>query len=179
MRLLCAVLILAAGAGLICWTVDRVPDGRADPSLSVLTLPVLPGMMRAAVEPALKAASLQIESQTASRLVAVSADHRFRLVVLCTSKGYVTSVTTVEVASEASARGREERTAKVVTGAGWQTMPSDIVNKRYVHGRYEVLVRRQFECDPIAPEEFLYSILELHDRQAEKLGASRLGQWWL
>lgn len=179
MRLLCAVLTLAAGAGFICWTVERIPDGRADPSLSVLALPVLPGMMQAAVEPALKAANLRIESKTALRLESVSADHRYRLVVLCTKNGYVASVASMEVTSEASAVEREARTAKAVAAAGWEIMPPDIVNKRYVHGRYEVLVRRQFECDPIAPEEFLYSILELHDRQAEKSDASRPGKWGL
>ena len=178
-RLLCAVLILTAGAGFIGWTVDRIPDGSADSRLSVLALPVLPGMTRGAVEPALKAVSLQITSTSASRLEAVSADHRLRLVVLFTTHGYVSSVTSVEVASEASAAQRERLTANALTGAGWQVRPPELVNQPYVLGRYEILVRRQFECDPITPEEFLYSIIELHDRQAEKSDVSRPKGWWL
>ena len=176
MRLFCAVLILAAGAGFIGWTVDRIPDGSTDARLSGLALPVLPGMTRGAVEPALKAVNLQITSTSESRLESVSADHRNRLVVLFTRDGYVSSVTSVEVASVASAAKRERLTA--VACANWQVMPPDIVNQRYVLGRYEMLVRRQFECDPITPEEFLYSIRELHDSQAEKSDASRPEGWW-
>lgn len=180
MRLLCAVLLAAAGAGFIGWSAVRIPDGSTDPSLSVLALPVLPGMTRAAVEPALQAANLRIESKTAARLESVSADHRRRLVVLFTSKGQVASVTNVEVANEAAAVQSERRIASAVARAGWQVMPSDNrANQRYAHGRYEVLVRRQFECDSITPEEFLYAILELHDRQAEQADASRPGRWWV
>ena len=140
---------------------------------------MLPGMTRAAVEPALKSVNLQMTSTSASRLESVSADHRNRLVVLLTRNGYVSSVTSVEVASEALALQREWLTANVVARAGWQVMPPDIVNKRYQLGRYEMMVRRQFECDPLTPEEFLYSIIELQDREAEKSDASRLGRWWL
>lgn len=177
-RLLCAVLIVAASAGFIGWTIDRIPDGSADPRLSVLELPVLPGMTRVAVEPALKAISLRVESTTASRLEAVSADHRHRLVILFTRNDYVSSVTSVEVASEASAVQRERLTANALAGLSWQIISSDIVNQRYELGRYEILVHRQFECDPITPEEFLYSIIELHDRQAEKSQASRSWLTW-
>lgn len=178
-RLLCVLLILAAVTGFTGWTIKRIPDGSFDPSLSVLALPILPGMTRAAVEPMLKAANLQVESKTTTRLESVSVDHRSRLVVLFTSNGYVSSVTSVKVASESSALQRERHTANTVVGAGWEVLPPDIVNQRYVHGRYEIRIRRQFECDPIAPEEFLYSILELHDRQTEKSEATRAGKWWL
>ena len=178
-RLLCAVLFSAAGAGFIGWTVYRIPDGSADQRLAVLALPVLPGMTRAAVEPALRSVNFEMTFTSASRLESVSADHRNRLVVLLTRNGYVSSVTSVEVASEDLALQRERLTANAVTRAGWQVMPPDIVNQRYQLGRYEMMVRRQFECDPLTPEEFLYSIIELHDREAEKSDASRLGRWWL
>ena len=178
-RLLCAVLFLAAGAGFIGWTVHRIPDGSTDQRLSVLALPVLPGMTRASVEEALKSGNLQMISTSASRLELMSADHRSRLVVLLTINGYVSSVTTVEVASETSALERERQTANAVTRAGWQVMPPEIVNQRYQLNRYEVMIRRQFECDPPTPEEFLYSIIELHDREAEKSDASRYARWWL